>query len=56
MKIDMKSLNFEYPPNGRDVSNIGHYGTGNFELTITKKEDLSDAKSWIKKSFVEIGG
>lgn len=35
----------------RDVSNIGHYGTGNIEITITSDLDLERAKPLIQKSY-----
>ena len=28
------------PPPIEDVSNVGHFGTGNFEITQSKPEDL----------------
>ncbi len=44
------------PSNARDVRNIGHYGTGDFELTIESLEDLEEAKQFIRESFERIGG
>lgn len=44
------------PENARDVSNIGHYGTGNFELVINSSADLEDAKKFVKQAFDEVGG
>lgn len=37
----------------RDVTNIGHFGTGNFEISIRKIEDFEKAKEYILKSYVE---
>jgi predicted transport protein len=37
----------------RDVRNIGHYGTGDLELTIRDLDDLEKAKPLIQKSFEE---
>lgn len=37
----------------RDVTNIGHYGTGNFEVSIRKIEDFEKAKEYIFKAYVE---
>lgn len=37
--------------NIRDVSNIGHYGTGDTEIIIKNSEDLNFAKELIKKSY-----
>ena len=41
---------------GRDVTNIGHFGTGNFEFDITEEKDLEIAKELIKVSFENVGG
>ena len=35
----------------RDVSNIGHFGTGNFEVTINNAEDFEKAKDFIINSY-----
>lgn len=35
----------------RDVSNIGHFGTGDLELTIGSYEDLDEAKPLILQSY-----
>lgn len=37
----------------RDVRNIGHYGTGDLEITIGSDDDLERAKSLIVKSYEE---
>lgn len=54
LKIDPKSISI--PKNGRDVSEIGHYGTGDFELTISNTDDMENAKEYIIKSYENIGG
>jgi len=35
----------------RDVRNIGHYGTGDLEITISNDEDLDRAKELLVKSY-----
>lgn len=35
----------------RDVTNIGHYGTGNLEITIASEQDLERAKPLLVKSY-----
>lgn len=35
----------------RDVSNIGHYGTGDLEITLSRSEDLERAKPLIQRSY-----
>ena len=37
----------------RDVRNIGHFGTGDLEITIRSEEDLERAKPLIVKSYEE---
>ncbi|TAL34574.1 MAG: hypothetical protein EPN93_11735 [Spirochaetes bacterium] len=54
LKINPKEIII--PRNGRDVSGIGHYGTGNFELNISSAKELEESKEYIKKAFETIGG
>ncbi len=35
----------------RDVSKIGHYGTGDLEVTLTKSEDVERAKPLFEQSY-----
>lgn len=35
----------------RDVSNIGHYGTGDLEVVISNNEDIEKAKRYINMSY-----
>ncbi len=44
------------PTNARDVRNIGHYGTGDFEYVIKNEDDFEKAKDYILKAFDNIGG
>ena len=37
----------------RDVSKIGHYGTGDLAITLTKSEDLERAMPLIERSYEE---
>jgi len=55
LKIDAKELD-EIPANCRDVKGIGHYGTGDFEVSVSNAEELVVAKSLITTSFNNIGG
>jgi len=50
LKIDPKRVQ-EAPDNTRDVTDIGHYGTGDFEVTITREEDLETCKEYIHMSY-----
>jgi predicted transport protein len=38
-------------PNARDVTNIGHWGTGNLEVVLTTLADLDAAKPWIAAAY-----
>jgi len=50
LKIDYKAI--ENPAkNVRDVSKIGHYGTGDTEVSISTIEDFEKAKVLIEKSY-----
>ena len=40
----------------RDVSQVGHYGTGDLEITLTSQSDLDLAKPFIKKAYEAVGG
>ena len=55
LKIDPSEIK-EMPKIARDVRNIGHYGTGDFELTIHNKEDAEFAHTYIKMAFERVGG
>lgn len=55
LKLDADDYS-ELPSNARDVKSIGHFGTGNLELTITNQSRLEEAKSYIQHAFREIGG
>ena len=44
------------PKQGRDVSEIGHFGTGDFELTIKDLSDFEETKYLINEAYKNIGG
>lgn len=50
LKIDPDELE-TMPDIGRDVTNTGHYGTGDLELTISDKDDLETCKEYIELSY-----
>ena len=54
LKINPKEV--KIPENGRDVSNIGHYGTGDLEITINNSEEMEVSKKYIRSAFENIGG
>lgn len=43
------------PKKSRDVSQIGHYGTGDFELRIESNDDAEKAKEFIELSYKKVG-
>lgn len=52
VKVDPGSVKLE-PGFTRDVSKIGHYGTGDLEITLTTPDDLERAKPLIQRSYDE---
>lgn len=54
LKLDPAEI--KLATNMRDVTNIGHYGTGNLEISIENSEQLEGAKRYITLAFEAIGG
>ena len=50
VKVDPAGVQLE-PGFTRDVSKVGHFGTGDLEITLTKSEDLERAMPLIKRSY-----
>lgn len=55
LKLDPKEFT-KLPNNARDVSEIGHYGTGDFEMTAKTEDDLTEVQKYIKLAFESVGG
>lgn len=55
LKLDPSTIK-PMPENGRDVRKIGHYGTGDFELTIETEEQLEEAYKFIHSAYEIVGG
>ena len=50
--LKLKYSRLDNPPSfARDVSNVGHWGTGDVELRITNLSQIPEAISLIKQSF-----
>lgn len=49
LKLDASEVK-NIPTNARDVRDIGHYGTGDFELSIRTQEEAESAREYIKLS------
>lgn len=50
LKVNPSKINLE-KGFSRDVTNIGHWGTGDLELTINSDENLEKAKPYITQSY-----
>lgn len=50
VKVDPASVHLDHGFT-RDVSNVGHFGTGDLEITLIKPEDLERAMPLIKLSY-----
>lgn len=46
----------EPPKSYRDVSKIGHYGTGDVEFTISTPEQFEETKRFIELAYNKVGG
>lgn len=44
------------PKQVRDVRSIGHFGTGDLELTIKNSNDFEETKELLNKALINIGG
>ncbi|MHC4574151.1 MAG: DUF5655 domain-containing protein [Planctomycetota bacterium] len=55
LKLDPRSIT-DVPEIVRDVSNIGHFGTGDLELTIKTAADFEMAKAYIEMAYQKVGG
>ena len=55
LKLDPKTVT---APKGisRDVSNIGHYGTGDLELSLRNLEDFAKTKYLLETAYQKVGG
>ena len=55
VKLDPKTV--EAPKKiARDVTNIGHYGTGALELSVRTSQDLELVKPLLEQAYQKIGG
>ena len=55
--LKLKPLEIIEPPKSyRDVSKIGHYGTGEVEFTITTPEEFDEIKKYIEMAYNKVGG
>ena len=52
LKLPVDSISYE-TGFSRDASNVGHWGTGDVELTIKESADFQKAKSLIERAYSE---
>ncbi len=55
LKLDPSTFD-ALPKFARDVREIGHYGTGNLELSIKTEADLDTAKALCELAYQKVGG
>jgi predicted transport protein len=55
LKLNPETIG-ELPKIARDVRHIGHYGTGDLEITIRNETDFETAKLYIEMAYKKIGG
>jgi predicted transport protein len=55
LRLDPSAVK-DFPDNIRDVKAIGHYGTGDLEVTIATAEHFEIAKPLIEQAFNAVGG
>jgi predicted transport protein len=55
LKLDPKKIG-QLPSNGRDVTSIGHFGTGDLEIVLESQEEIETAKKLIQLAYQKIGG
>jgi predicted transport protein len=55
LKLDPRSIP-DSAPNVRDVTHIGHYGTGDVEVSIESEADFFTARPLIEKAYRNVGG
>jgi predicted transport protein len=54
LKLDPKKAKGP-PAISRDVTDVGHYGTGDLEVTIQSAKDLKAAKPFIEQAYQRVG-
>ena len=55
LKLNPKEIS-NPPKISRDVTKIGHYGTGDFELTLKSLQDVETTKPFIEMAYRKVGG
>ena len=55
VKLDPKKVNLTRR-NARDVTDIGHFGTGDLELSVRTQDDLEKVKPVLERAYQRVGG
>ncbi len=55
LKLDPSKLD-NLPDYARDVSQIGHFGTGNLEISVKHEDDLHNALKYCEMAYQKVGG
>jgi predicted transport protein len=55
LKLNPKEI-ADPPKNSRDMTDKGHYGTGDFELSIKTIDDFEASKKYIEMAYHKVGG
>ena len=55
--LKLKTGDIESPPElYRDVTNIGHFGTGDTEFTVCRESEFDQVKPFIERAYNKVGG
>lgn len=55
--LKLRAADIESPPNSyRDVTTIGHYGTGDSEFSICTEDEFEQVKPFVELSYNKVGG
>ena len=55
VKLDPKKVNVPKEL-ARDMTNVGHYGTGDVELSVRSQSDLELVKPFLEQAYQKVGG
>jgi predicted transport protein len=56
LKLQASDISEPRPSTYRDVTNIGHFGTGDAEFTVSSMEDIEIVTPFIQQSYDALGG
>ncbi|ADE14202.1 conserved hypothetical protein [Nitrosococcus halophilus Nc 4] len=55
--VKLRASDVEAPPKSyRDVTNVGHYGTGDTEFTLSTETEFEQVKPFIELAYNKVGG